>query len=447
MDTFFDGVWRMDWGFGNPNKTAALVAMLMVGVWVLGWFRKWGFWVAGALFTGLGLCLIHTFSRGGLLAAMIGVAPLLWVCGRCLSKAQWTGLACSLAVLIGFAFLLNANQRFTQGIAGEEDASISNRLALWKSAPRMMLDAPGGWGLGNSGEAFMQWYQDPEHLEGYRTLVNSHLTWLVELNWIGRILYVAGWGLVFLVVFPSGGNAALAGALGVWASFFVSATFSSVAESIWLWFIPDFALVFAFAIRIRHRLWFTWRSIASVLGSAFAALLLFVLLGSYFNQSVRHAIQRQGAVVFVGHPSANTWIVVNKAVLGRFYGKTWRRFVFEEEASVAFVASPYHLPDSSQVRTVALAGKLSGEEVQSIDERRTFMKLILLNPGFGPDEISNNSDVIQVIVHRGAFFVDSWNTAWDQALPTRVNVVQGAAEYLPEWPRLLISENLQEDLP
>jgi len=46
----------MDWGLGNPNKTAALIAMLMVAVWGLACFRKWGFWAALTLFTGLGIC-------------------------------------------------------------------------------------------------------------------------------------------------------------------------------------------------------------------------------------------------------------------------------------------------------------------------------------------------------------------------------------------------------
>jgi hypothetical protein len=55
---------RMDWGLGNPNKTAALIALIMIAVWILGYIRDWGFWVALALFTGFGVCLILTQSRG-----------------------------------------------------------------------------------------------------------------------------------------------------------------------------------------------------------------------------------------------------------------------------------------------------------------------------------------------------------------------------------------------
>lgn len=45
----------MDWGLGNPNKTAALIACLMIGLWALAFIRKWGFWVALVGFTALGI--------------------------------------------------------------------------------------------------------------------------------------------------------------------------------------------------------------------------------------------------------------------------------------------------------------------------------------------------------------------------------------------------------
>jgi hypothetical protein len=40
-EIFFNGVWRMDWGLGNPNKTAAVIALLMIAVWALAYFRRW----------------------------------------------------------------------------------------------------------------------------------------------------------------------------------------------------------------------------------------------------------------------------------------------------------------------------------------------------------------------------------------------------------------------
>ncbi len=86
---FFNGVWRLDWGLGNPNKTAALIVELMVAVWLLAYAWKWGFWMSLGFFTMLGGCLIHTFSRGGLAALIAGMLPLIVFASRpwSLSKA------------------------------------------------------------------------------------------------------------------------------------------------------------------------------------------------------------------------------------------------------------------------------------------------------------------------------------------------------------------------
>ena len=60
MQYYFDGVWRMDWGFGNPNKTGTFIATLMIAVWSLDSLRKSGFWLALFLNGGLGFCLLHS---------------------------------------------------------------------------------------------------------------------------------------------------------------------------------------------------------------------------------------------------------------------------------------------------------------------------------------------------------------------------------------------------
>lgn len=143
MDTFFQGTWRMDWGLGNPNKTAAVIAGLMIAVWALTAFKKWGFWAALFLFTGLGIALLHTFSRGGAVAAFAGLLMVWFGSARPWPKQKVLAILASLFVLTFYGFYLKAGDRFSQGIV-EEDRSISNRLELWKMAPAMMVDAPGG---------------------------------------------------------------------------------------------------------------------------------------------------------------------------------------------------------------------------------------------------------------------------------------------------------------
>ena len=72
QEFFYNGVKRLDWGFGNPNITAGLIATLLMAVWGLAFIHRYGFWPALVGFTALGICLIQTASRGGLVAAILG---------------------------------------------------------------------------------------------------------------------------------------------------------------------------------------------------------------------------------------------------------------------------------------------------------------------------------------------------------------------------------------
>src|ERR1700722_5010575 len=111
-DSLYHSVWRMDWGLGNPNKTAALIATLMIGAWGLAHFRKWGFWVALSLFTGLGACLILTLSRGGLVGLVLGSSFVLAWMRRPLSTRHHIAVIIACAILAVFALAANAPSRY-----------------------------------------------------------------------------------------------------------------------------------------------------------------------------------------------------------------------------------------------------------------------------------------------------------------------------------------------
>src|ERR1700722_6908987 len=145
-DSLPHGLWRMDWGFGNPNKTATLIALIMIAVWILGYVRRGGFWAALILFTGFGVCLILTQSRGGLVGVMMGGLIVLAWTPR---PFPFRGFMAVIGVCVGFAifaFIINAESRYTQGFSGE-DRSVDNRLLIWEQVPGMIRDAPNGWGL------------------------------------------------------------------------------------------------------------------------------------------------------------------------------------------------------------------------------------------------------------------------------------------------------------
>ena len=278
-DIFYNGVWRMDWGFGNPNKTATLIAEFIVALWGLAYLCRWGFWVALGFFTLLGGCLIHTFSRGGLIAAFLGLTALIICIPRPWPIKKYISIVISLFMLISFSLYIKAYQRYTQCIL-MEDHSITNRILLWENTPAMMVDAPSGWGIGNSGKAFMQWYQTPEDNEQYRTLVNSHLTWLVELGWSMRFVYLFSWFAVILLCLPTKEAEWRAASLGIWIAFGVAATFSSVAETIWLWIIPGLSLGIVLGHRLLTKQWPHLKAWFFPTSVAFLLCLIFLSLGN-----------------------------------------------------------------------------------------------------------------------------------------------------------------------
>lgn len=345
MEFYFNEHLRLDWGFGNPNKTAALIAVLLVLVHGFRYLknRRVGHVLFVLAFLVLGVCLVHTYSRGGIVAALAGQSAFLITRHR--GRLPWPSkkqllLAGSIATaLVVYACLprVEAMDRYSLGLApGEEpDRSISNRLRIWKDTPRMMVDAPRGWGTEEAGRAWMLWYQPLETRYRYRTLVNSHLTWLVEFGWVGRFLYLAGWSLVFLIgfagSFPQAGirrSASLS--VGVWTSFAVAAFFSSVAESFLLWLIPGAMFVWmAFrtgTILLKGK---EWKPIlrGAALASGFSGVLLLLLaaVGAVMRKG-QESIRFDGRELhYRDGPATSMLVEPDEKVLGRHFSYEIRR--------------------------------------------------------------------------------------------------------------------------
>ena len=434
MNSYFHGIWRMDWGLGNPNKTAALIATLMVAVWVLAYVRKWGFWAALVLFSGLGICLIHTFSRGGVVALFAGLIPLVICSPRPWAKSRVLAAMMAIWVIIVVSVCWKATDRYSQGI--QEDRSITARLALWKAAPQMMRDAPSGWGLGNSGKAYMQWYQPLDHSEEYRTLVNSHLTWLVEGSWLLRFLYILAWLAVLALCWPSKAHRGLAIPFGVWISFAVAAWFSSVAESFWIWIVPCVSLVAVLFWRIRRKVW--PRPLVGLILIGVAGMMtmgLFVLGRSNTNV---HGSRDQ--IVF-GTGKPRVWLVVDDKTLGNNYGSTLRKFLQSGEAkkeAVVLVNSVALLGDVSD-QTVILSGPVSSKEK---DKLKTIFasakRVVLLNPTFFPQEISfSRGNAAKTEVVFGEFSQSPAIQSWTELVAVRR--IEGVGDFLPCWPEIVLA--------
>lgn len=429
----------MDWGLGNPNSTAAVIATLMIAVWFVAFLWRRGFWISLILFTILGSCLIHTFSRGGLLALFAGVVPLLWTAPRPWPRTRVVAVGIAVVAMIGFSIYLKANQRFVQGIT-QEDRSITHRLELWKHAPAMIVDAPQGWGLGKAAEAYMQWYQPLEDSKAYRTFVNTHLEFLIEIGWVERFAYVFGWIAVFLICWPDRKHSKwMAVPFGIWSAFAVAGAFSSVTEAKVVWVVPILALLTALTYRILRRKWLRpmfW--IIPSTGAAFACLVLY-LLGSN-GSSLEGSPER----VTIGDGPSALWIVIDKTTLGQQYGKTLRRYLAANPRapSVGVVFSVAEIPEDGRNSKVVVAGQVPDTECPMLAKvAASAANLLLLTPNRYPQELSigeSQSGVIQAVF--GEFSQSPYAVAWEES--GKIRRIPGAGDFLPSWPELVLQEQL-----
>ena len=184
---FYNGVSRWDFGLDNPNKAAAVLAFMLLALLVLSVRarREWMRWCTGVAMVFVGHGLVHTFSRGGLVAFLAGAFVVLVGLRKSLFRERrWLPALLAACTLVGAAAWTGFAERVANS-SPDADASVGNRFTIWRNVPSMMVDAPGGWGCGAAGDAFMCWYQPLDRNERYRTLVNSHFTWLAELGLSG----------------------------------------------------------------------------------------------------------------------------------------------------------------------------------------------------------------------------------------------------------------------
>ena len=165
---------RCGWGFANPNHAAAAICALFPFCW--GWGGKWR-WMGLAARIALCVMLAMTYSRTGVVVFAIETALLWWIISCESRRAHSVRLpiwgfiltVCLASVAVWWLW-----PRMTI------DGAILNRPKIWLAGLQLFAVNPFGVGFGNSGEiasAFML----PKGIT-VRTLVNSHLTLLVELG-------------------------------------------------------------------------------------------------------------------------------------------------------------------------------------------------------------------------------------------------------------------------
>lgn len=347
------------WGFGfeNPNKAAVLFAGLLplLGAgWSASWKipRKWMLGICAFLsavgFLGAGLCLLMTFSRGGAVAGLLAMG-YLWSFGG--ERGSWRerlsgvmGLKGGLSLLlvgglIALALWCGMAERSAAGL--HEDASVTHRVDLWKGALHMAYENPYGFGAGHSGEQYMEWYQPLERREGYRTMVSSYLTLLVEQGWVifglSVAVVIALWGWSRPAGRYRGAILAMKASL---LAFLVSGAFSTTMENPWLWILPAGCTLGLLLTVREHPFW------GKVLTGSLAGTLLLLgllLLGGWYlagkDPLVRAIGIREGQRGILGvsvrAPVSSVLVLIDPAVLGEQPGRLLRAMAQEARLSIS----------------------------------------------------------------------------------------------------------------
>jgi hypothetical protein len=253
VEYFYGETLRWSFGFENPNKAAVLFACAVPLLWCL-WQLAWRLenkWlkIPALLVTATGLlgawyCLIMTYSRGGLVAAAAALFYLIaWAFVEMRKRETpwrkqsevWLSLLL-VAILAGGTLWNGLGSRTTEALGN--DASVGNRVELWNSALQMAAENVRGFGTGKSGEQYMQWYQPLDRQEGYRTMVNSYLTFLVEQGWLWSGAVLLGFVMFWVWTRPRSGEPVTVALRASVLAFLVAGIFSTTMEDWRLWLIP-----------------------------------------------------------------------------------------------------------------------------------------------------------------------------------------------------------------
>ncbi len=435
-DFFYNGVSRWDFGLDNPNKAAAVLAFLLLPLLALSVRsrREWLRWCAGAVMAFVGYGLVHTFSRGGLAAFLAGAVVVLVGLRKSLFRERRCLPALLAAcMLVGAAAWTGFSERIANSSPGA-DASVGNRFAIWRNVPCMMVDAPGGWGRGAAGDAFMCWYQPLDRNERYRTLVNSHFTWLVEWGWCGRFVLVWAWMLALgmgIVRWRSRGDPL---PLAVWTSFATAAFFSSVAEEWIVWVVPALALVPAVwtfcTAKGTRRL-----TIVATLVAGGLVLSAFVVLGVVCRPGDALRVNRSldGMRLTVGTGETAGWLACDETAMGgAAYGRVLRGFIQTPEGSGrAYCLARELSAVPADVRRLALCGRAADAGPGALARFTALEDVRVIAPRRPEDWLAARGERPCIQVFCGEFA-----SACPAEDAEGLTVVAGAADYLPNWPQL-----------
>lgn len=351
---FFGEHLRWNLGWHNPNPAGAFVAMWIPWLWgfaamALRTGGRLRFIAAVALLleAGLWFLLCKTYSRGALVAVVAAATLFIlmeWLRGG--RTHLWKAVFARLAMVAGLLVATGFFDRITPGYV-VQDASAGNRLTLWRGGLQMIAVSPWtGWGVGQSGPAFMHWFQPLEANEAYLGMVNSYLHVGVErgLPILAVFLSIAG-GIIIsgliAVMKTVGGRCgcpragigdALMAAMCVLIVFLVANFFSTLWIYRNLWWGPAIASAWIIAVSAKvfgnRGLRVMALSFGIMIPISCCMAVVLVWFGMLGMRGPMISRSRDGTVSCAGGRQVRSAVVcffADKATLGETWGKELRR--------------------------------------------------------------------------------------------------------------------------
>lgn len=448
----WSGTGRLAFPYVNPNHSGCLYVGLALLALLLSmssscWARAAGY----AMFVGFAVLVLLTQSRGSLLGLGTGAAVFIMprIGSVIRSRRFWAAVAV-LAVVLAAWFCVFGQGMWSRGFSGGAlDWSNAVRVDMWMAAPRMMADAPGGWGFCGAGHAFMGWYMPSSAYCLTGSLMNDHLTLMTDHGWCFRWMYL----FVVFCLFGAGwlalrvrGNAV---PLSVFSAYAVMIWFNPALDEPGLSAIPVIATCLSLPAvrRIRKRPAVKFLCSAS-LASAVVCGSIFVMGSNSPRRGDQVAVYADGNRVLINGKNPEIWVVDDGrgALGGVLVARDIRDFYLSQPSvpSMGLVRSIDDLPERGISRLV-LAGKAANDWLLKLSEDESYRRylpksVVFVSPPFNPSEVPSAVVAlcrpVLVVGEFAALFRDEYSGS----LPPWVKVIPGMEKYIMQWPGYALGE-------
>lgn len=439
---------RLQFPYRNPNRSAMLFSEIALLALAGVLFFKRKVLISGALLAcmlSVG-CMAWAGSRGATLGFLAAITVFISarsdrIKSMLRKRSTWVVLGLLLVVVVSWLFLQDTN--FLARGFGEGNKGWSNklRIEIWRNAPMMIADAPGGWGNLDFqvGRSYLDWYQPLQVVCLTGSLISDHLTRLAAWGWCGRFFYLFGWFVIFGCSFVLLRYRRNPFPLAVWVAFGITAWFNPMFQEWTLWIVPALSMLpFMYS-----RPWTAPRryaAVAVISAVAASALLaaIYVIGTSSPRSEVKVCYDNGRALVKSTNPSI--WIVDDGITLGGILAWKDVRDYFRQNPqtpAVGCVRDVKLLPEK-KFRRLVLAGATGDKWLnhisRNVDARKNLPEsVVFISPPFPPSAIPPpllQACKVEFVVGEFA----TWYHLNEYAeVPSWVRVVPGMELYIQDW--------------